>query len=82
MKVMSVAELLDESAKNQAKLNERVQRDGDYVVLDGHYSIPLEKCKTHRELVAWIAQLFSKAWITPPMIGRLIEITVGREPVL
>lgn len=80
MKSMSVFELADKAIKSEASLHERVKRDGDYIVLDGHYDIPVEKCRTHRELVAWIAQLSEKMWVTPGMIRRLIEMTVGREP--
>jgi hypothetical protein len=63
LKIWSMDELMDEREK-QGKSPARVVVDmnGDFQFPHDAYYVPGEECRTHRDLVYWIAHLSGKMW--------------------
>lgn len=55
-------------------------KDGDIVIIHGRceYTITANRCRTPTQVLDWIHHLADKTWMTPEMIGRLIEVTIPR----
>jgi len=77
--VMTFDDLMADLQAAHKALSSKVRVADGCITFDGWYDIPLQDCDTHRKVVAWIAHLSEKSWITPEMIGRFIALTVGRE---
>jgi len=49
--------------ETQQRIRRKVRREGDHIILDGHYEIPLQQCRTHKQILAWVEHLLPKMWI-------------------
>lgn len=77
--VKSFDELMADLDVAEKNLRAKVRKSDGWITLDGWYEIPLSDCDTPSKVVSWIAHLSEKSWVTPPMIGRFIALTVGRK---
>ena len=77
--LVTAEEFMARAEEAEKALRQKVRKVDGCIRLDGWYDIPERDCNTHRKVVAWIAHLAEKTWVTPEMIGRFIELTVGRE---
>jgi ABC-type oligopeptide transport system substrate-binding subunit len=79
IKFVNYEELAEKAQEREKALYKAIHKEGDYIVLDGYYEIPIADCNTHAKVCSWIAHLTEKNWVTTAMIHRLIVLTVGRE---
>ena len=38
------------------------------------YEIPLERCRTHEDVLAWTHHICEKVWASPDLVRRFIEV--------
>jgi hypothetical protein len=48
--------------------------DGDLIILNGFYEIPLSRCNSHEKILAWICHLAEKTWVTTDLLRRFLII--------
>lgn len=59
---------------------ERLQRQvflkDEHIVIcvDYEYNIPLDACRTHKDILAWVLQLAEKTWMTMDVMERFILV--------
>jgi hypothetical protein len=56
--------------------------DGDFIVFHPHnYEIALGQCDSPEKILAWVAQLAQKQWVTPPLIHQFVVVACGAADV-
>ncbi|HZR35341.1 MAG TPA: hypothetical protein VFA75_08180 [Nevskia sp.] len=52
--------------------------DGRDIVLDVRYPyrVPLDRCKTHADLLGWALRLSPKTWMTPGLLHRFTALAL------
>ena len=76
---MDFAELERRANEYERALARRVKRDGDYILLDGYYDVPVKELRDGAKACEWVMHLAEKGWVTAPMLGRMLELARGRK---
>lgn len=76
---MNFKDLKEQVLAHHNHMKQQVFIDDTLVVFTvaGEYCIELNRCDTPEKLLGWVHRLCEKAWVTPQILARFIELVTA-----